>query len=426
MATATTARSLLKKSKKCSTGCRDLDSFLRGGFPCGSVTELVGESASAKTQLCLQLSLAVQLPASEGGLNGSSLYVYTENYFPFRRLQEIANHMVATRRREGRPFASNVRTLRPLNVNSRASGKSFSPVEARRKLNTAGSASIVCEGASNPCNRVFVQGIQTADNLLEYLDYVYTLLIHPFLLPVKVIVIDSIAALFRSDFDNTADEMKVRVSLYFQVAAKLKKYAEEFNLAVVVTNQVTDSFEPEMPLSKSLFGMSRTQDSEVLVTSGRRVAPALALSWTHCINSRLFLSRSYGNGDLVRRSMQVVFAPHLPTESCDFEVNSEGVRGLSMKLSSTITGTPPKNRRDPSPTSYSDHSDLTRIPVTPPRCDLHRSDDCPSSCDRLFEISQSQRVVETPPYTPTKRKVEVTGETAHKENSITLQLKLFR
>jgi len=38
-----------------------------------SVTEVSGESASGKTQLCLQLCVAVQLPRESGGLDAGML-----------------------------------------------------------------------------------------------------------------------------------------------------------------------------------------------------------------------------------------------------------------------------------------------------------------------------------------------------------------
>lgn len=56
--------------KKLTTGCKLLDEVLQGGLVSHGITEISGESASGKTQLCLQLSLNVQLPESQGGLNG--------------------------------------------------------------------------------------------------------------------------------------------------------------------------------------------------------------------------------------------------------------------------------------------------------------------------------------------------------------------
>jgi len=40
-----------------------------GGVITPSLTEIAGESASGKTQLCLQLCLSVQLPFNLGGLD---------------------------------------------------------------------------------------------------------------------------------------------------------------------------------------------------------------------------------------------------------------------------------------------------------------------------------------------------------------------
>ncbi|CAB4273241.1 unnamed protein product [Prunus armeniaca] len=75
---------------KLSIGCPILDACLGSGIPYNTITELVGESSSGKTQLCLQLTVQAQLPHGHGGLGGSSLYIYTEFSFSFRRLQQLA------------------------------------------------------------------------------------------------------------------------------------------------------------------------------------------------------------------------------------------------------------------------------------------------------------------------------------------------
>ncbi|CAL8136961.1 unnamed protein product [Prunus armeniaca] len=76
---------------KLSIGCPILDGCLGGGIPYNSITELVGESSSEKTQLCLQLTVRAQLPPSHGRLGGSSFYIFTEFSFSFRRLQQLGN-----------------------------------------------------------------------------------------------------------------------------------------------------------------------------------------------------------------------------------------------------------------------------------------------------------------------------------------------
>ena len=49
--------------------------FVTGGLLLRGITEIVGESAAGKTQLCLQLCLSVQLPIKHGGLNGGELSI---------------------------------------------------------------------------------------------------------------------------------------------------------------------------------------------------------------------------------------------------------------------------------------------------------------------------------------------------------------
>ena len=63
------------KMHRLSLGCQVLDRFLCGGILSQGITEISGESASGKTQLCLQLCLAVQLPISHGGLAGGELFL---------------------------------------------------------------------------------------------------------------------------------------------------------------------------------------------------------------------------------------------------------------------------------------------------------------------------------------------------------------
>lgn len=41
-----------------------------GGILTKGITEIVGESATGKTQLCLQLCITVQMPLEQGGLDG--------------------------------------------------------------------------------------------------------------------------------------------------------------------------------------------------------------------------------------------------------------------------------------------------------------------------------------------------------------------
>ncbi|EOY31825.1 hypothetical protein QUC31_019641 [Theobroma cacao] len=290
---------LQSTTQKCTTGCPILDRLLRGGIPCDSITEIVAESGSGKTQICLQLSLHAQLPVSHGGLSASALYLHTEFPFPFRRLHQLSLSF----------RSSNARHL-PCN--------------------------------DNPCDRVYVQSVHSADELLEIMSKTESFIeSSKTQLPVRLIVIDSIAALFRSEFDNTPVELKRRSSLFFKISSMLKALARRFNLAVLLTNQVVDMVGP----NEGINGL-RIGNLGCLYTSGRRVCPALGLAWANCVNSRLFLSRHEEvnreeNGKLIgesggfvckqtRRKLYVVFAPHLPESSCEFVITREGLFGVEI------------------------------------------------------------------------------------------------
>ena len=94
---------------------------------------------------------------------------------------------------------------------------------------------------------------------------------------VALIVIDSIAMLAR--IEMTQDDIPKRQRLLAQQAGLLKRAAEQFNLTVVTTNQVTAGF-----------------------GNGTGQRAALGVLWSHCVNSRLVLEQQQG-----RRCIRVCF-----------------------------------------------------------------------------------------------------------------------
>ncbi|EPS72998.1 hypothetical protein M569_01759, partial [Genlisea aurea] len=256
---------------KVTLGCRLLDRILGGGLPCETITEIVAESGTGKTQLSLQLLLAVQLPASHGGLSAASLYLHSEFPFPLRRLRQMSCFY---------------KTLI----------------------------------ADDPLDKIFVEPLHSADDLLDVLPRL------DFLVPklnIKIIVIDSIAALFRGEFENTPVELKRRSSMFFKISSKLRYLGRKFGLAVVITNQVVDVMEsPDLRIGN--FSMS-------YLSSGRRVSAALSLSWANCVNTRVLMWREEErdeSGEFLktRRFIGIGFAPHLPdSSSVEFEIRRDGV-----------------------------------------------------------------------------------------------------
>ena len=57
----------------CTVSIRDMKlCYFSGGLLSRGITEIAGESASGKTQLCMQLCLTVQLPLQLGGFSAGN------------------------------------------------------------------------------------------------------------------------------------------------------------------------------------------------------------------------------------------------------------------------------------------------------------------------------------------------------------------
>ncbi|CAH9098810.1 unnamed protein product [Cuscuta europaea] len=268
------------KTPKCTFGCPILDRLLGGGIPCNSITEIVSESGCGKTQISLQLLLTAQLPLSLGGLSASSLYLYSEPPFPLRRLCQL---------------------------------------------------SLSFPALANPLDKILTHPLHSAHHLLDLLPRIDSMLSRPpaASYPIRLVVIDSIAALFRYEFDNKPLELKQRSDTFFKISSKLKEQAYKFGLAVVVINQVVDV----VNAAESI----RIGNSASLYTSGRNVSAVLGLSWANCVNTRLFMSKHEErvgedrDGCVLTQkvlSIRVVFSPYLPDSSCQFVIRREGVFGV--------------------------------------------------------------------------------------------------
>jgi DNA repair protein RadA len=80
-----------KEVKKLSFRVPDLDTLMGGGIETQAITEMYGEFGSGKSQIVHQMAVNVQLPEKEGGLNGSVIYIDTENTFRPERIEQMVN-----------------------------------------------------------------------------------------------------------------------------------------------------------------------------------------------------------------------------------------------------------------------------------------------------------------------------------------------
>lgn len=80
-----TGAEFLEDRKKCfriSTGSRQWDEILAGGFESGSTNEVFGEYRCGKTQLCHTLAVMAQLPKGQGGASGKVAWIGQSFPFP--------------------------------------------------------------------------------------------------------------------------------------------------------------------------------------------------------------------------------------------------------------------------------------------------------------------------------------------------------
>ncbi len=199
---------------------------------------------------------------------------------------------------------------------------------------------------------VAVVRVHSMESLLEHLARLEDHLVEH---PSGFVVLDSIAALARRDFDSAS--MQARQDALAQVACRLKRIAEDFSLPALVTNQVTTSWateggdDPALPLASSGIASASGEDpgsgstatvnsaggsgNEMGLEGGNRagsgnqhgygngnagggvggvqggsggawsggpgvITPALGVMWAHAVNTRLVLNPTSLRGGNLR------------------------------------------------------------------------------------------------------------------------------
>jgi len=173
--------------------------------------------------------------------------------------------------------------------------------------------------------------------------------------PVTLLVLDSIAHVFRFREDDAYGAAGTRYDAsrthaFFRIASILKRYADEYSVVVLVTNQVVDAVDEG---DGNVRGVDCVQDRPGcaglrLETGGRPVYPALGLAWASCVGTRLFLTKETarcdgtgaqrpvvvqggpGSGGKQLRGMQVVFSPELRQVKTHFVIDTTGCVGVDV------------------------------------------------------------------------------------------------
>eukprot|EP01065_Artemidia_motanka_P038151 TRINITY_DN47004_c0_g1_i1.p1 TRINITY_DN47004_c0_g1~~TRINITY_DN47004_c0_g1_i1.p1 ORF type:complete len:348 (+),score=65.22 TRINITY_DN47004_c0_g1_i1:49-1092(+) len=258
----TSAASASASSVSCM--CRGIDEMLGGGVKGSEVTEIVGAPGSGKTQLLLQLAVAVQLPRAAGGLDTSAVILDTEGGVRTERICEMvqaASDLVARRTSET-----------PLPAESWLERISY--------LRLHDATELVAVIAALP-------QLLGPDGRWE---------------GAGVVLIDSIAAPFRQMRTADAAAGAQRQRLLSSVGQRLKRLAESTGVAVVVTNHLT-THQGASGDSKSVY------------------SAALGSVWGHEVTTRVLMSMRNG-----RRFAALVKSPRLPAGESPFAVTGRGIR----------------------------------------------------------------------------------------------------
>jgi len=232
-----------------TTGSTVLDKLLLGGIETGSITELFGEFRTGKSQLCHQLCVTCQLPIEQGGAEGKAMYIDTEGCFRPERLIAIAERYGLS----GQDVLDNVAVARAYNSDHQS------------KL------------------------LMTAAAMMSEQRY-------------ALLIIDSATALYRTDYSGRG-ELAARQMHLARFLRSLQRIADEFGVAVVITNQVVAQVD-----GGALFAADPKK-------------PIGGHIMAHASTTRLYLRKGKGE----QRICKVYDSPCLPEEEAQFSIQADGI-----------------------------------------------------------------------------------------------------
>ncbi|KAL3875038.1 hypothetical protein ACJMK2_038015 [Sinanodonta woodiana] len=232
-----------------TTGSKELDKLLQGGIETGSITEMFGEFRTGKTQLCHTLAVTCQLPIDMGGGEGKALYIDTEGTFRPERLLAVAERYGLS----GSDVLDNVAYARAYN--------------------------------SDHQSQLLIQ----AAAMMSESRY-------------ALLIVDSATALYRTDYSGRA-ELAPRQMHLARFLRMLLRLADEFGVAVVITNQVVAqvdgaamfSADPKKPIGGNIIA--------------------------HASTTRLYLRKGRGE----TRICKIYDSPCLPEAEAMFAINADGI-----------------------------------------------------------------------------------------------------
>jgi DNA repair protein Rad51 len=234
-----------------TTGSKQLDTLLAGGIETGSITEVFGEFRTGKSQLCHTLAVTCQLPFDMGGGEGKCLYIDTEGTFRPVRLLSVANRFGLV----GEEVLDNVAYARAYNSEHQ------------------------------------LQLLQQAAQMMTETRF-------------SLLIVDSATSLYRTDFMGRG-ELSNRQTHLAKFMRTLQRLADEFGIAVVITNQVVAQVDG---------GPSAMFNPDPKKPIGGNII-------AHASTTRLSFKKARGEN----RICKIYDSPCLPESDCQFAITEEGI-----------------------------------------------------------------------------------------------------
>lgn len=169
-----------------TTGVKSIDLLLNGGLRPKALYELCGQPGTGKTQLCLQLSITVQLSTNKGGIGSKCYFMDTEGTFSPSRVRSIAERF----------------GLDP----------------------------------ENALNNIYVIDVINTDHLLQV---VMSDLVRTIEGGVKLVIVDSLMSRFRTEYSGR-ESLALRQSRLGYVLDWLIRIARLYEVVVIVTTPVME------------------------------------------------------------------------------------------------------------------------------------------------------------------------------------------
>ncbi|WVN89611.1 DNA repair protein RAD51 [Cryptococcus depauperatus CBS 7841] len=247
--TATEIHSRRSELVHITTGSTGLDTILGGGIETGAITELYGEFRTGKSQICHTLAVTCQLPVSMGGGEGKCLYIDTEGTFRPVRMLAVAERYGL----DGEEVLDNIAYARAYN----------------------------------------------ADHQLQLLVQASAMMAES---RFSLLIVDSCTSLYRTDFSGRG-ELSARQMHLAKFLRTLMRLADEFGVAVIVTNQV----------------VAQVDGGQFAVADAKK--PIGGNIMAHASTTRLNLRKGRGTS----RVCKIVDSPCLPEAEAIFAINPNGI-----------------------------------------------------------------------------------------------------